>query len=437
MTKAVIDLVPPQVPQGRPTTWHNPRRVTTVDALARSPIGVADIAAAEHQWTRCAPLLAKLFPELGASGGRIASLLVELDTALARAVGGDTGAVPTRAMPRVLVKTDHALPVTGCIKARGGVHEVLWFALEVAHAAGFARDADTRELASPAWRARFARHAVLVGSTGNLGFSVGLIARALGFAAEVHLSRDAKAWKKDRLRALGVQVVEHPGDYTTAVAAARERAAATPGAHFVDDETSPHLFVGYATAAAELAAQLDAIGVRPSVDAPLVVWLPCGVGGAPGGVTTGLAQRFGDAVRAVWVEPTASPCMLLQLAAGADAHVSVRDVGLDNVTVADGLAVAEASRYVAAACGGLVDAVVTVDDVTMLAWVRRLWREAGLRLEPAAAAGFAACAQAVAGARAGGAVARPTWAPPDAVHVIWTTGGALLPEAVFAGLLEA
>ncbi|MCU0869331.1 MAG: D-serine ammonia-lyase [Burkholderiales bacterium] len=431
MTLAAADRarVPAEVGIGRPVVWHNPARVASADALAASPIGAADVARGHALWARCAPLLATLFPELAASDGRIDSALVALDPPLAATLVGGA--------QRVWVKTDHALPVTGCIKARGGVFEVLGFALDVATAAGFGRDADVTQLASPAWRARFARHAVLVGSTGNLGFSVGLVARALGFEAEVHLSRDAKAWKKDRLRALGVRVVEHVGDYTMAVAAARARAAATPGAHFVDDETSRELFVGYATAADAIAAQLDAAGVHPTPAAPLVVWLPCGVGGAPGGVTLGLALRYGDAVRCVWVEPVRSPCMLLQLAVGAATPVSVRDVGLDNVTVADGLAVAEASRFVAQTCAGLVDAVVTVDDASLLAWVRRLWHEAGLRLEPAAAAGFAACAQAVAGQRTSDRAPIPAWVAPGAVHVIWTTGGALLPEAVFEALLAA
>jgi D-serine dehydratase len=62
----------------------------------------------------------------------------------------------------------------------------------------------------------------------------------------------------------------------------------------------------------------------------------------------------------------------------------------------------------------------------MLEWVRRLWADNGMRLEPSAAAAFEACAMAAGAARS----------EQVATHLIWTTGGALLPEDVFASLLQ-
>ena len=419
-TKDAHDL-PVALGAALPFVWRNPAWRPAAQALDQLEFTPADIEAARQLWQRAAPLLQRLFPELAAAAGRIDSPLLTL--------GADTRAqLGLPADARVLVKADHALPVTGCIKARGGVYEVLWFALDLARRLGH-DGRDCGELAEPAWRARFADHKVLVGSTGNLGFSVGVAARALGFEAEVHMSADAKAWKKDRLRALGVRVVEHDGDYTTAVAAARAVAAATPGSHFVDDEASRHLFVGYATAAADLAAQLAAMGVTVGADRPLNVFLPCGVGGAPGGVTLGLKHLWGDAVRCIFVEPVQSPSMLVRLAAGPGRALSVYDVGLDNHTVADGLACAAASELAARAVGSLIDAVITVTDQEMLAWMRLAWTREGLRLEPSAAAAFAGCAR----LQGDASVALP----PAATHVLWTTGGALLPEAVFQAQLAA
>lgn len=405
--------IPDAVRAGRPTVWRNPHRRAAREVLPGLAFGLAEVRAAEARWRRFDPLLARLFPEL--ETGRIDSPFLPLDPTLAAEVSGLDAA-------HLWVKADHDLPVTGCIKARGGVYEVLVTAERLAFDQGWLREGESyARLAEPAMRAAFGAYTVAVGSTGNLGFSVGVMARALGFQVEVHMSHDAKAWKKQRLRDLGARVVEHAGDYGSAVAAARDAFAGRADAHFVDDESSVDLFLGYAAAAFDLERQLDAAGVRVDSDHPLVVYLPCGVGGAPGGVTLGLTLLFGDAVHCVFVEPVAAPCMLVQLAAGLDRPVSVYDIGLDNRTAADGLAVSSASLLVAGTVGGLIAGVVTVADADLFAWVRALWQRAEMRLEPSAAAAFAAIRPALASL-------------PElqiATHVVWTTGGALLPEAEF------
>ena len=262
--------IPVAVRDGTPTVWRNPVLQPAAEVLAASPLHWRDVEQAITRWRRFAPLLAMLFPELHATGGHIDSPLLPADAAFAHAMLGGAG--------RVGIKADHDLPVTGCIKARGGVYEVLWYAEQVARQAGLREEYAV--LAGPAWRELFSTHRVIVGSTGNLGYSVGVMARALGFAAEVHMSSDAKAWKKDRLRRIGVEVVEHAGDYTAAVASARKSSEQRPRCHFVDDEGSVHLFVGYATAALDLHRQLEAAHLRVDAAHPLIVYLPCGVGGA-------------------------------------------------------------------------------------------------------------------------------------------------------------
>ena len=110
-----------------------------------------------------------------------------------------------------------------------------------------------------------------------------------------------------------MQVVEHEADYSQAVAQGRAEAEADPRCHFVDDETSLHLFEGYSAAALELQQQLQEMDIPVDEKHPLFVYLPCGVGGAPGGVAAGLHALFGSAVKCFWAEPTGACCGLLGL----------------------------------------------------------------------------------------------------------------------------
>ena len=400
---------------GKPCLFANPLKLP--GAHAGLSLSLADIEKADARLRRFAPLLQSVFPELEGADGLIESPFLPGD-ALAPHAGLGPG--------QLWIKADSALPVAGSVKARGGVYEVLAFAEQIAREAGLLESGDYRALGSHEARDLFAKHTVVVGSTGNLGFSIGLTARGLGLRAEVHMSAEAKAWKKDRLRSVGVNVVEHVGDYRCAVAEARKIALQDPKRYCVDDEHSETLFIGYATAALRLKQQFTQAGIFPSEDAPAVVFLPCGVGGAPGGISFGLKSVFGEAVETVLVQPVESPCFLLRALNPEKPEMTVYDIGRTNQTIADGMAVPCASDLVFRLVGKSVDGFASVSDEAMLRWVKRAWLEAGLRLEPSGAAGFAAFESFLSEADS----------PRNGRFVVWTTGGSLLPESEFKPLLD-
>ena len=418
---------------GRPTLWTNPHYTENAIADATLPVQPSDVDEAQENWRRLAPLLETCFPDLKATRGEIRSDLVPLE-AMRKALDYDDAQFGT-----LLVKADSALPVAGSIKARGGVYEVFLFAELLARREGLLMaDEDIRRLAAPDARAFFSRYTIAVGSTGNLGLSVGVAARALGFRATVHMSADAKAWKVERLTRLGVEVVRHDADYTTAVENARIAAEIDPTIYFVDDEQSRHLFLGYSVAALELAEQLQARGIVVDADHPLFLYLPCGIGGAPGGVAYGAKKVFGDNVHCFFVEPVQSPCALVHLMSGSEDLVSVYDVGLTNRTEADGMAVARMSAFVATVMRRMLAGIFTVDDASLFRWLLSAHQNQNVRLEPSAAAGFAGpdfivkhpagkdfCAYQRIGDHLTGAT-----------HIIWTTGGAFVPEEQFQTFLH-
>lgn len=415
--------------QAQPLWWSNPHWQAQAAAVEvdGQPLQRAAMEQAYARLQRWAPVLAQLFPELQGTQGRIAAPLVQAPR-MAAALG---------LQPQQLwLQCDHALPVAGSIKARGGFHEVLEHAERLAQAAGLWQPGqDVQALIQPRARQWFAQHEVAVGSTGNLGMSIGIMAAALGFRATVHMSVEAKQWKKERLRRRGVQVVEHTGDYAQAVAQGRAQAAADPMAYFVDDERSPSLFNGYSAAAIDFAQQVQAAGIPVDAQHPMVVYIPCGVGGAPAGVAWGLRQVLGVHVHAVFVEPVQAPCVLLGMAASAGTLPTVYALGLTNQTEADGLAVPQASALAVAAMREVLSASATVTDARLLQLLYQLHALEGMAVEPSATAGLAG-PQLLVGTAAGQQwLARHGLAAAQLTHVAWTTGGSLVPAEQFAQFL--
>jgi D-serine dehydratase len=416
------------------TTWFNPGVRPTKEALVDVGLTAADVDDAIARLARFAPYIARVFPQTSEASG-----IIESEIRSVPRLQETLSAKCENELPGQLwLKLDSHLPISGSIKARGGIYEVLKHAEDLALAEGLLTwGADYSKLDSDAFHAFFGRYRIAVGSTGNLGLSIGIMGATLGFKVTVHMSADARQWKKDKLRSHGVTVVEHASDYSAAVGEGRKQAEQDPTCHFVDDENSKNLFLGYAVAASRLGPQLAAAGIVVDAQHPMFVYLPCGVGGGPGGVAFGLKLLFGDAVHCIFAEPTHSPCMLLGVYTGLHDEVSVQDFGIDNLTVADGLAVGRPSGFVGKAMQRLVDGYYTVSDKELYALLALVEQTENIRLEPSALAGVPGIARVL--EQNQDQYRMRTHMNPNvlanATHLAWATGGSMVPEKEMANYL--
>ncbi|WP_421269926.1 D-serine ammonia-lyase [Aeromonas veronii] len=417
-----------------PVTWFNPKATTLVEGLPYVGLDGSDVADASARLARFAPYMCEAFPETRASNGILESEIAAIpamQTTLNRRYGVEvTG--------RLLLKKDSHLPISGSIKARGGIYEVLTHAEQLAIKAGLLREEDDyRKLFSNEFRQFFSQYSIAVGSTGNLGMSIGIMSAKLGFTVTVHMSADAREWKKRKLREHGVIVVEYAEDYGVAVEQGRKEAERDPNCFFIDDENSCTLFLGYSVAGERVKTQFDQMGIKVDADHPLFVYLPCGVGGGPGGVAFGLKLAFGDNVHCFFAEPTHSPCMLLGVHTGLHDAIAVQDLGIDNLTAADGLAVGRASGFVGRAMERLLAGFYTLSDQEMYDLLGLLARDEQITLEPSALAGMAGPWR---------VAANPEWLTgrgcdaatmAQATHLVWATGGGMVPAEEMAKYLAS
>lgn len=369
-----------------------------------------------------APFIARVFPPTVPTGGRLLSPLREIEHFRSLSNKENT----TQIQGRFFLKCDNELPVAGSIKARGGFFEVLNFAHKLAVKEGFIRDEEAADFSLPELHRLFSKYTIGVGSTGNLGLSIGIISARLGFRAKVYMSHDAKEWKKNLLRQAGATVIEEGGDFGVAIARGRQETHSNPFGYFVDDENSSQLFLGYSLAAYELQRQLEQLHIHIDEEHPLFVYSPCGVGGSPGGVLFGLKQIYGNAIHSFFVEPTHSPAVLTGLITGKREKISVQDFGIDNITEADGLAVGRPSAFASGIIKKLVSGIYTIDDGILYRLLKNLYETEKVFIEPSATAGLVGPLKVLSSSY----LQDNGIDPAKATHIAWSTGGDLVPADI-------
>lgn len=320
----------------------------------------------------------------------------------------------------IFLKCDNLLPIAGSVKARGGIYEVLKHAEDVLIENKLLNYSDDYEIIMNGNIKKFlSNYTISVGSTGNLGLSIGIMGTKLGFNVEVHMSIDAKKWKKDLLREKGAIVFEYKSDYSEAVKEGRKRALKDKNNYFIDDENSKNLFLGYAVAGLRLKKQFRENNINISNENKLFVYIPCGVGGGPSGIAYGLKYIFKDNIRIYFVEPTHSPCMLISMITGLGNEIQVSDFNIDNITEADGLAVGRASKLATRLMKNIINGIYSIDDEKLFSYLSVLNKYENINLEPSATAGLVGIEK----------------NNQKGLHLVWATGGNLVPNEIFSAYL--
>ena len=417
--------------------WINPYHLPfeMTKGVCELVVSDDDIKDAEERLLRFAPFIKKAFPETEKDGGIIESPLREIP-AMKAALSDSFG---SKIPGRLYLKMDSHLAVAGSVKARGGIYEVLKHAEDLALQNGKISPSDNYEkFTTDEMRAFFKNYTIQVGSTGNLGMSIGIMSAALGFTVKIHMSADAKQWKKELLRSRGVEVFEYESDYSLAVAEGRRNSDLDPKSYFVDDEKSVDLFIGYAVAAGRLKAQLDEQSIAVDENHPLIAFIPAGVGGAPGGICYGLKRIFGDNVHCFFVEPASCASVLLGIATQKFEKANVRDYGASGKTEADGLACASPSGFVTRIMTNLVSGEFTVSDGKLYDYMRLLYSSENIKIEPSSCAAFEGVSKIGVYESAREYLEKNVGekALENATLISWATGGSLVPDGIFEEYLK-
>ncbi|TWP51024.1 threonine ammonia-lyase IlvA [Lentzea tibetensis] len=214
-------------------------------------------------------------------------------------------------------------------------------------------------------------------SAGNHGQGMAYACRRLGVHGRVHVPSTTPRQKRERIAALGRDMVELVVDgdtYDDAAALAAEHAAST-GATLVPAFDDPRTIAGQGTVGLEIVHQLGG--------APDVVIVPVGGGGLLAGVGTWFASRF-PSVRLIGVEPAGAASMIAAVNAGSPVVLPEVD------TFVDGAAVRRAGEVTFPMVRDCGASLVTVPEGQVCTEMLDLYQVDGVIAEPAGALASAA-----------------------------------------------
>lgn len=217
------------------------------------------------------------------------------------------------------------------------------------------------------------RQRLVCASAGNFGQALAYVGRKRGIQTTVFAAETANRLKVDRMRKLGAEVLLCGADFDEAKAAAREFSE-REGLLFVEDGREVAIAEGAGTIGLELSRW-----PKP-FDSVLV---PLGNGALLAGIGRWI-KAVSPQTRVIGVCAEGAPAMERSWRLGQKVATNKAD------TIADGLAVRVPVDEALDDLRLVVDDILLVDDQTILRAMRMLFRELGVIIEPAGAAGVAA-----------------------------------------------
>lgn len=220
---------------------------------------------------------------------------------------------------------------------------------------------------------------VTCASAGNHAQGVAFACARAGVHATIFLPRVTPRQKRDRVAALGgdmVEVVIAGEAYDDAAIAAADFAAAS-GATAIPAFDHPGIIAGQGTVAAEILAQSAALGWQPDA-----LVLPVGGAGLIAGCLTVVAERL-PGIEVVAAEPLGAPSLAAALEAGGPVELSSVDPFVDGASVRR---VGDLTYAAVAAARSSVDlSLVAVPEGLICVEMLDLYQADGIIAEPAGA----------------------------------------------------
>ncbi|MGJ8573133.1 MAG: pyridoxal-phosphate dependent enzyme [Hoeflea sp.] len=313
--------------------------------------------------------LPDLQPMPGADARAVAALLAQCPAHAPTPLVDCPELAAKAGVARLTIKDERARMGLGSFKALGAAYAI---AREAAAVGGDLRQALTGRT-------------YVTASAGNHGMSVAAGARIFGASAVVYLSHAVPEGFARRLEGMGAQVVRAGADYEASMQAASDAAEAN-GWTLLSDGSWPgyvdlpfRVMEGYRQLAAEIAAQISAVGR----DVPSHVLLQAGVGGLAAAAAAQLRLAWGDAPQMIVVEPEVAPALIESIRAGhvVDTEGPDSSMGRLDCKTPSMLALADLARD--------ADRFVTISEAEAAAGAAAV-ADAGLASTPSGAAGVAA-----------------------------------------------